>query len=114
MDIVSQRPRNCTSCKLISGAGLIGAGAYVAYHARRNLGAAKQAMNSIAICKYKFCNAVPLPPSHRFCFPSHMKFRVKLTSSSILTGLAGFGTCRLLDLPPFDAPLFAKQKRDIR
>lgn len=34
--VVTGRDRDCLSCRLVSGCGLIGIGGYLGYHARRN------------------------------------------------------------------------------
>ncbi|KAG8229556.1 hypothetical protein J437_LFUL009030 [Ladona fulva] len=64
--IIRQRPRDCLSCRLLSGFGLIGASLYVSYYGKK------------------------------------AKYRAgKLIFFSFATVLAGLGTARLLDYPPF-------------
>lgn len=33
--VITNRDRNCTSCRVISGCGLLGAGLYVLFHSRK-------------------------------------------------------------------------------
>lgn len=49
---VANRDRDCFSCRMVSGSGLIGIGGYLAYHGRRNpTNAGKFIIGSLAIGK---------------------------------------------------------------
>lgn len=54
MSILSERPKDCLGCKLISGFGLIGAGLYVMSNARKFSGFQKGSMMTLASCIYLY------------------------------------------------------------
>lgn len=53
--IITNRDRDCLSCRLVSGTGLIGLGLYVSYHSKKfNRTPGKFIMFSLASGNFKF------------------------------------------------------------
>lgn len=53
--VITNRDRECAACKIVSGAGLIGASIYVSYHSKKfNKTPGKIIMFSIASGNYLF------------------------------------------------------------
>ncbi|KAF4526595.1 hypothetical protein B566_EDAN006410, partial [Ephemera danica] len=48
--VISQRPRDCLSCRIVSGGGLIGAGIYISIHSKKSSNNAfRVVMNILAL-----------------------------------------------------------------